>query len=123
MKRPVLVTIIAGIYLVVGVGGLVGHFSALLTDTTRFDGFWIELTELAAVVSGVFLLLRQNWARWLALAWIAFHVVLSFDAPLELAIHLAFCVFIGWALFRPASGAWFVRNSGTGDEIPRKTIR
>ena len=30
-----------------------------------------------AIVCGVFLLRGHNWARWLALAWIAFHVVLS----------------------------------------------
>ena len=36
--------------------------------------------------------MRQNWARWLALAWIIFHVGLSLFHPIgELAFHVAFC--------------------------------
>ena len=37
----------------------------------------MELTELLAMVSGAFMLRGHNWARWLALAWIIFHVILS----------------------------------------------
>ena len=68
----------------------------------------MEVTELLAVVAAVGLLLRQNWARWLALAWIVFHVGLSLFHPLrELLIHAALCVLIAWLLFRPATARWF----------------
>jgi len=51
---------------------------------------------------------RQNWARWLALAWVVFHVGLSLFHPLpELLIHAALCALIAWLLFRPATGTWF----------------
>ncbi len=107
MRRPISVTIVACVYLAVGIGGFATHFSASVTDFSRFDGFWIELTELAALVSGAFLLRRQNWARWLALAWIAFHVIISFGKPGEFAIHCLFCAGIAWALFRSGADLYF----------------
>jgi uncharacterized membrane protein HdeD (DUF308 family) len=103
LKRPILIWIIACLYLVVGSIGFVGHFR----DFRQPDGIWIELTEFLAVLAGVFILLRRNWARWLALLWIAFHVVLSaFHTLRELTIHSLF-VMIAWILFRPAAKEYF----------------
>jgi hypothetical protein len=86
LKRiPVSVIAIACLYLVVGIGGFMAHLDALRAP----DGIWVELTECLAVVCGVFLLRGQNWARWLATAWMAFHVAISFGVPRELAISMA----------------------------------
>ena len=74
-KRPLSVTTLACVYLAVGVIGFAYHFRDLLASPR--DGVWIELTEVLAVVSGVWMLRGHNWARWLALVWITFHVVLS----------------------------------------------
>jgi hypothetical protein len=105
-RIPWPVIVIACLYLLVGVIGFTAHFPEL--TARHADAVAIELTELLAVVGGIGLLLRQNWARWLALAWILFHVGLSFLHPLsELAIHAAFCILIAWALFRPATALWF----------------
>lgn len=71
---PVSVAVIACLYLAVGIGGFVVHFQALRAP----DGIWIEITEFLAIVCGVFLLRAQNWARWLAVAWMAFHIAMSF---------------------------------------------
>lgn len=106
MKRPISVVIVAAVYLLVGVGGFFVHFPEL--TAAHRDAIAIELTELLAVVAAVGLLLRQNWARWLALAWVVFHVVISLFHPLrELLIHVALCVVIAWLLFRPATARWF----------------
>jgi hypothetical protein len=113
MKRPIAVLIVAGIYLLVGVAGFSYHFPELTAGHP--DAIAIELTELVALVCGVFLLLRHNWARWLALAWIVFHVIISFFHPLrELAMHAILCILIAWALFCPATARWFQRaDSGS----------
>lgn len=101
---PVPVLIVALLYLAVGAIGLVYHFR----DLSASDGIWIELTESLALLAGVFLLLRRNWARWLAVAWIAFHVGLSILHSIrETAIHAVFLVLIAWMLFRPASTRFF----------------
>lgn len=107
-KRPWPVIVIASLYLIVGIVGFGFHFPELLARHS--DALAIEGTELLAFVSAVGLMMRQNWARWLALAWILFHVGLSLFHPLgELAVHIAFCVLIAWALFQPESGRWFKR--------------
>lgn len=105
-KRPISVTILACLYLAVGAGGFVVHFRELLAHHP--DAVGIEVTELVAILCGVFLLLGHNWARWLAVAWIAFHVVLSaFHSIAEFAIHAVFCALIAWILFRPEATRYF----------------
>ena len=99
MARPLAVTILAWLYVAVGAGGLVSHLA---------DGVWVELVEIAAVIAGAFMLRGQNWARWLALAWMAFHVILSaFHAFREVAIHCLFLAVIAWILFRPEAARYF----------------
>jgi len=103
-KRPVSILVLACLYLAVGIAGFVGHFR----DLRQPDGVWIELTELLAVVAGAFMLRGQNWARWLALGWMAFHVVLSaFGALRELAVHSLMLALIAWLLFRPEARRYF----------------
>ena len=104
------VTVVAWLYVLVGVGGLIGHFHDIVPINR--DGVWIAATEILAIVAGTFMLRGQNWARWLALAWILFHVGLSLLHSLgELAIHAAFCLLIAWALFQPESTRWFRQKS------------
>jgi hypothetical protein len=105
-RIPVPVILIACLYLVVGIGGFVAHFS----DRSAPDWIWVEVTEFLAIVCGVFLLRARNWARWLASAWMAFHVVLSFGELRQVAIHSLFFVLIVWCLFR-ADASRFFHNS------------
>jgi hypothetical protein len=105
-KRPISIAILACAYVAVGVGGFAVHFRELLARHP--DAVGIEVTELTAIVCGVFLLRGQNWARWLALSWIAFHVILSaFHAIPELAIHALLCAVFAWVLFRPEAARYF----------------
>jgi hypothetical protein len=104
--RPISVLIVACLYIAVGAIGFAYHFREL----TAFhnDAIGIEVTELLALVAGVFMLLGHNWARWLALAWIAFHVGLSaFHAFRELAVHCVFLIAIAACLLNPAAGRYF----------------
>jgi hypothetical protein len=72
--------------------------------------------RLLAIVGGVFLLRGRAWARWLLLAWLAFHVVLSaFHNRVELAMHAGLLVVIGFFLFRPKAAAYFRATRPQGD--------
>lgn len=104
-SRPIGVTIVACLYILVGAGGFALHFPELLKF--RGDSISIELTELVAVVTGVFLLRGQNWARWLACAWMAFHVAISFPVIAQAAVHSAFLALVAWALFRRDANRYF----------------
>ena len=105
-KRPISIVIVAGVYIAVGAVAFSFYLPTLLKGQP--DAVWIELTELVAIVAGVYLLCRQHWARWLALAWIAFHVALSIFHPVrELVMHSVLCIVIAWLLFRPAAARYF----------------
>jgi hypothetical protein len=108
-QRPLSVTILGCLYLVVGIAGFVFHLPGMRAGNAfQPDIIWPELIEIVAIICGAFLLRGHNWARWLAVAWIAFHVILSaFHALQEFAVHLVFCVLITWFLFRPAAGRYF----------------
>jgi len=104
-KRPISVTILACVYLLVGTAGFVFHFKESLASPR--DGALVELTELIAFVCGLFLLRGANWARWLALAWMAFHVAISFPQPQKVVVHTLICALIAWILFRPEASRYF----------------
>jgi hypothetical protein len=75
-RRPVSVWVLSCLYIAVGAVAFVHYLPELVSH--RAEGLAIEVTELLAFVSGIFMLRGCNWARWLALAWIAFHVAISF---------------------------------------------
>jgi len=67
--------------------------------------------RLMAAVIGLYMLWGHNWARWLAMAWIAFHVVVSaFHSLTEFAMHgLIFALFV-YALVESESAKYFSRR-------------
>jgi hypothetical protein len=103
VKAAPAVFAVAVLYIAVGAGGFVSHFP----HHWQREDILIEVTELVALTCGVFLLRRKNWARWVALAWMALHVAISFPAMTPIAIHLAFLVVIAWALFRSPTRGYF----------------
>jgi hypothetical protein len=65
-------------------------------------------TELLAVVAGVFLLRGRNWARWLVVAWMVFHVVLSAVHPGHaLVVHGVLTAVVIYFLFRAPASEYF----------------
>lgn len=108
-KRPLSVTLIGYLYIVIGVVALLSQLAMLrLHAPFPYDILWASVVELVALVSGIYILRGSNLARWFALAWIIFHVILSaFHAPLELTIHSLLCLIIAYCLFRPPANAYF----------------
>lgn len=108
-KRPLAVTIIGCIYLATGVLGFAYHFSELWAGgLLQMDAVEVELTEALALVAGAFLLRGRNWARWLAVAWMAFHAVIgALHSPGQGAVHAVFLAVICWFLFRPPAAGYF----------------
>jgi hypothetical protein len=102
-KRPVSILALACLYVITGIFGFARH----LHGFGQPDFIWIELTEVLAVIAGAFMFLGQNWARWLALAWMAFHVALSLAVPRTLVVHSVIFVLIAWLLLRPEAREYF----------------
>ena len=101
-------TIIAWLYISVGAIGLVYHSTEFSRQPFQYELVWVELIRLLAVVSGVFMLRGHNWARWLALAWIGAHVILSaFNSLSQLAIHVSFFAILTFFLRRSAANRYY----------------
>ena len=50
----------------------------------------------------------SNWARWLLIVWLGYHVALSvFHAPFELVVHSLLFAAVLYFLFRPQATAYF----------------
>lgn len=112
MKRPFVVSVVAFLLMLAGAGGLVIDGLDLRSAPARYEEtLGIAGVHLAAIVAGAFLLRGRNWARWLAIAWISFQVILSlWHPPMQLLAHtILFAVFL-WCLFRGKSGAYFARR-------------
>jgi hypothetical protein len=118
-KRPLSVLVLSCLYIAVGTIGLVYHFPR--PSGFHFEDLWIEGTELLALIAGVFMLRGHNWARWLAIAWIAFHVAISFPVVRQIAIHSLLLVVIVSVLFQSRAGEYFankVKRESNSDQSP-----
>ena len=106
VPRPLSITIISWLFIATGVIGLVYHsreFSGLDSDAA-----WVCLVRLVAIVCGAFMLRAQNWARWLLLVWLAYHIILSaFHSLLEFAVHGLLLAVLAWFLFRQKASQYF----------------
>ncbi len=107
-RRPLSVTIVGGIFLATGILGSALHATELKgTGSAGYDALWALLISLVAIVCGVYLLRRSDWARWLAVVWLAFHVILSLHSRQALLVHSGLLALFAYLLFRPSvSGLW-----------------
>ncbi len=107
-NRPFSVTAIGWVYIVVGTIGFVYHSTEFSRRPFQYEIVWIEIIRLLALVSGVFMLRGQNWARWLALVWMGVHVILSaFNSISQLAIHVVFFAILTFLLTRPMVNRYY----------------
>ena len=114
--RPLSITIISWLFMIFGSIALLSGLLPLTgADTAQlvaeFKTHWmVHLSRLAAVVSGLFMLRGHNWARWLLVAWIVFHIVLgALHGWLQLLTHVLIFSVILVILFRRNAREYFAR--------------
>lgn len=119
-KRPLSVTIIAWLFIAAGLVGLVYHVTKFdARGPLQYELFWVLVLRLLAFVCGVFLLRGSNWARWLLLIWIAYHVVLSaFHSLTEVAMHTVLLMVVAYFLLRRRAAAYFRGGKAVPAEAP-----
>lgn len=125
MPRPRSITVIAWAFVAVGAGGLLKDWWPLLTSDAaqqiaklKADGIadlgpaWTS--RLLAIIGGVWLLRGHNWARWLLVVWMVFHIGLSaFHSWAELLTHGAVFLPMFYFLFRGPSARYFQTAEGS----------
>ena len=118
-KRPLAITIIAWIFIVVCAAGTAAFFFTGFTYRTIQNGtefVTVHLSEVATVLSirllgligGIYLLQAKNWARWLLVIWMALHVGISvMHSTREVVVHGIFLIVLVCFLFSPKASAYF----------------
>ncbi len=110
-RRPIAVTCVAWLFIAVGTAMFLFHFPGLLHP--HWDDFLVEFTELLALLAGIYMLRKKNWARWLALVWMVFHIALSAIPPFQgLVVHVVIFSGITYLLLRSDAAEYF---RGTGE--------
>jgi hypothetical protein len=119
MPRPRSITFVAWVFIAAGAAGLLNDLWPLLTsDATqqlaklKADGLWdlgpAWITRILGVVGGVGLLYLHNWARWLLVAWMLFHIGISVLHSLhEVLVHAAIFIPLTYLMFRRSSEPYF----------------
>ena len=111
--RPLSVTIIGSLFIAAGAVGLIYHLADFRTQRPlSYDLLWVSFVRVIAIIAGIYLLRGHNWARWLAIGWIGFHVILSaFHSLFEFAFHGLLCVVIAYFLFRVHAARYFCEGA------------
>jgi uncharacterized membrane protein HdeD (DUF308 family) len=107
MKPPFQVTFLGWLFIVVGIVSTAYHLWHGTLDRWTVP---IVIVGALAVVAGVFLLRGVSWARWLLLAWLAFHVVVGALNSLGDALpHAVLLLAVGYVLLGPPTSKYFER--------------
>jgi hypothetical protein len=108
-KRPLPVTIIGWLFIGAGLLGFAFHATEFNPAASLdADLALVLVVRLLAIVGGVFLLRAANWARWLLILWLVYHVILSTMHPvMDLVTHIALLLAIAYFLLRPKTASYF----------------
>jgi len=120
-NRPTSVTVIGVIFLAAGIIGLAYHATEFkLHAPFEYDLVLVLVVRLIAVICAVFMLRAQNWARWLLVIWIAYHVILSaFHSTSQMIVHGLLLLVIIYFLFRRSASVYFRPSRTEAAELNR----
>jgi hypothetical protein len=108
-KRPIPVVIVSIVFILTGCIGFIYHFNELFEPNYKlYELIWVLLLRILAVVCGILLFLGIDWARWLAIAWLLYHVLLSsLHSTSEMITHIFLLIIFSVLLYLPASNGYF----------------
>ena len=105
MQRPGSITIISWLFIVFGTIALL---SGVVRGGDLASHWYVHLSRFLQIVAGIFMLRGRNWARWLLVAWIAFHIIISaLHSVGFLLMHVAIFSVILFFVFRRPASAYF----------------
>ena len=105
MKRPFQVTLLGWLFMVVGALSTTYHLLNSPLDRWTVP---IVLVGIMAIAAGAFLLRGARWARWLVLAWLVLHVVVSVLNSLSDALaHVVLLSVVAYFLLGPPTSKYF----------------
>lgn len=113
-RRPRSITIISWIFLALGSISLVAGILPKVDITfaqriAELKGHWyVHLSRISEILAGLFMLYGYNWARWLLVVWLGFHVVVGALHSLpHLIVHILLFVVVSYFLFQKQASTYF----------------
>jgi putative methionine-R-sulfoxide reductase with GAF domain len=115
--RPRSVSLISCLFIATGTIGFAYHATEVnIRPPIEYEPILVLGIRLLAIVSGVFMLRGADWARWLAIVWLAYHVMLSvWHSWAETVTHAVLLAAVAYTLFRPDASPYFRAASGNRD--------
>jgi hypothetical protein len=116
MKRPLSITIIGWLFIVAGSVGIAYHFPELMNaEPSATEAILVLFVRLLAIAGGILVLRAANIGRWMLMAWMMYHVVLSFYHPVsELVFHALLLALLVFVFFQPRVVAFFAQGKSVG---------
>ena len=109
-KRPISIIIVSTLFILAGVVGFAYQVKEL--SDKLYETIWVLFVEILAVTCGILLLFKICWARWLAIAWLLYHIIISaFNSTSEMIAHIVFLIIVSILLFLPISSKYFQSKS------------
>lgn len=112
--RPLAVIIVSILFIVAGFVGFVYHFKEFFEPDARLnDLIWVQFVRITAIVCGFLLLKAIHWARWIAIAWLLYHVIIgAFHSASQMISHIVILMLVVVFLYLPKSSAFFRKEYG-----------
>ena len=115
MKRPFAITVLSWLFIALGAVSLAMDGRYVAGHGWGRDEGWVILVHGLAVVAGAFMLRGAEWARWLTVLWMVFHVAITvLNAWRGFAFHAILFAGITFLLFRADARAWFRSRPAAG---------
>lgn len=111
-KCPLPVSIVAIALLIAGVVGFFYHLQDFADpDQKLYVTVLVEILRIVAILSGILLFRGNSLGRWLSIAWVLLHVVIStFNSVNETLMHAVVLIIVCVLLFLPVSSGYFKRK-------------
>ena len=110
--QPIAVIIVSILLILTGCFGIANHIKDFSEPNANLSALiWVLFARILAIVCGLLLLFRINWARWLAIAWLAYHIIIgAFHSTSEMIAHIVLLIMVSVLLFLPVSSIYFQNN-------------
>ena len=111
-NRPLPVIIVSVLFIIAGTVGFVYHFKDFFEPDVRLpELFFIQFVRLTAIVCGFLLFMSIDWARWLAILWLLYHVIIgAFHSTSQMIFHIVILLLVVVLLYLPKSSAFFQKK-------------
>lgn len=108
-NRPWPVVIVCLMFVVAGAVGFIYHFPDLFRSGSElYDAIGVGALRLIAVICAILLWMGVGWARWLAIAWLLYHVFIGAQhSTSQVVNHVIILIFVALFLYLPKSRAFF----------------